>query len=94
MPVEGFDVWVDGRDLEISEKSSCRMYEEFMQLLRRSIGCVFIGKTGEIICDEEYALGVSDLFTDKIIGIPVKYLEILKTKINQSCDEVLGIIKM
>ena len=94
VPVEGFDVWVDGRDLEISEKSSCRMYEEFMQLLRRSIGCVFIGKTGEIICDEEYALGVSDLFTDKIIGIPVKYLEILKTKINQSCDEVLGIIKM
>ena len=92
LPVEGFDLWVDSRELMICRKSSWEMYGGFLRFLQGGSGCVFIGKTGEVVQDEEYAMGVSDIFTDVVIGIPVKYREVLQKKINQSCEEILEII--
>jgi hypothetical protein len=49
-----------------------------------NLGNVFNTKTGEIAQDSDFALGVSDFFTDKIIGIPDKKYKDLEQKLKKS----------
>ena len=90
-PVEGFDVWIDCENSSTKETPFEDLFCQFIVFLFDNLGNVFNTKTGEIAQDSDFALGVSDFFTDKIIGIPDKKYKDLEQKIKEIYEEIVSI---
>lgn len=90
--VEYCDVWTDPENYDSLDISPGEIFIGFIKFLSENIGSTLCTKTGEITKSNEYALAVTDFFTEKILGLSISSTHQLSQKIHESLEGVHGVI--
>lgn len=94
VPVEGYDIYTDPGHYESLKTPAEALFIGFIEFLYNNKNQVFNIRTGEIVRDDEFALAVTDFFTDKTIGIIKENEKELMRIIQVTYEEISNIVKL
>jgi hypothetical protein len=92
--MEGLDVWTNPQSFKPADTPAAELFVNFLRFLNESFGKIANNRTGEIYDDQEYFLGVSDLFTSENLGVLAKDSENFRQALRKKYKELRHLVKL